>query len=98
MRSSTGSRSSTRSQSGRYFFAEPISDKPVTAVSGIGRKLGSRLEAEGFDSADVLFGQFLVLKGDEMLFCAWLKDICGANSGHARECYRCLDEWKELFM
>lgn len=89
---------STTSQKAQNFCSEPMGEKPVTAIAGIGDVLGKRLEKEGFDLAYVLFGQFLLLKCDEELFSSWFKDICGANSKQAKDCYTCLAEWKDQFM
>lgn len=89
---------STTSQKAQNFVSEPMGEKPVTAIAGIGEVLGKRLEDEGFDKAYVLFGQFLLLKGNEELFSAWLKDTCGANSKQSKDCHNCLSEWKDQFM
>lgn len=47
---------STTSQKHRDFVGEPMGDKPVTALSGIGEVLGKSLKDQGFDkvSSNVL--------------------------------------------
>ncbi len=75
------------------FVGEPMGDKEVTAVAGIGPVLGERLSEKGFDKAYVLLGQFLLLKKDEELFKEWLKETCNANAHHSNSAYTCLKEW-----
>ncbi|KAG5267036.1 hypothetical protein AALO_G00239100 [Alosa alosa] len=89
---------STTSQKHRDFVAEPMGDKPVTALSGIGEVLGKKLEGQGFDKASVVLGQFLLLRKDGELFTEWLKDTCGANSKQAGACSQCLKEWCDAFL
>ncbi|XP_066553173.1 barrier-to-autointegration factor isoform X2 [Amia ocellicauda] len=89
---------STTSQKHRDFVAEPMGEKPVSALSGIGEVLGRKLEEQGFDKASVVLGQFLVLKQDDELFTEWLKDACGANTRQASSCYQCLKEWCDTFL
>lgn len=48
--------------------------------------------------AYVVLGQYLILKKDESLFTAWLKDICNANAKQAKDCYQCLSEWCDQFL
>jgi hypothetical protein len=75
-----------------------MNDKPVTALAGIGSRLGSRLEAMGYDKAYVVLGQLLVLKKNKELFIDWLKDFAGANNRQATECYQCLHDWCDEFL
>lgn len=71
---------SSTSQKHRDFVSEPMGDKPVTALAGIGDALGGRLASKGFDMAYVVLGQFLVLKRNEELFCVCLHSPFADNS------------------
>ena len=86
------------SQKHRNFVGEPMSDKDVTELAGIGPALGGRLSGKGFDKAYVVLGQFLVLKKNEELFKDWLHDTCGANAKQQRDCFDCLNEWCRAFL
>ncbi|KAM8793732.1 barrier-to-autointegration factor [Eudromia elegans] len=89
---------SSTSQKHRDFVAEPMGDKPVRSLAGIGDTLSQRLEEKGFDKAYVVLGQFLVLRKDEGLFGEWLREACGANARQARDCAGCLREWCDAFL
>ncbi|XP_038660726.1 barrier-to-autointegration factor-like isoform X4 [Scyliorhinus canicula] len=82
----------------RNFVSEPMGNKSVSSLAGIGTTLGRKLEEQGFDKAYVVLGQFLVLRKDDELFNDWLKDICGANSKQAGQCTTCLQEWCNAFL
>ncbi|KAG9462211.1 barrier-to-autointegration factor [Eleutherodactylus coqui] len=89
---------SSTSQKHRDFVAEPMGEKPVQCIAGIGDVLGQRLSDKGFDKAYVVLGQFLVLKKDEELFKDWLKDVCCANAKQSRDCFSCMKEWCDAFL
>lgn len=89
---------SSTSQKHRNFVAEPMGDKSVTDLAGIGEVLGDRLEKKGFDKAYVVLGQFLVLKKNKELFVDWLKDTASANSKQAGDCHQCLSDWCDEFL
>ncbi|GLH11075.1 Barrier-to-autointegration factor, partial [Gryllus bimaculatus] len=80
------------------FATEPVGEKRVTDLSGIGPVLGQRLTKHGFDKAYVVLGQYLLLKKSKELFIDWLKDLVEANSRQARECYECISEWCDEFL
>ena len=56
------------SQKHRNFVGEPMGEKAVTELAGIGQVLGDKLADNGFDKAYVVLGQFLVLKKNEDQF------------------------------
>lgn len=89
---------SSTSQKHRNFVQEPMGEKPVTELAGIGEVLGGRLKEQGFDMAYVVLGQFLVLKKDDEMFKDWLKETCGANAKQQGDCHQCLKEWCDNFL
>lgn len=89
---------SSTSQKHRNFVSEPMGEKEVTELAGIGPVLGGKLADKGFDKAYVVLGQFLVLKKDEEMFTDWIKDTCGANKKQSADCYNCLKEWCDAFL
>ncbi|PAA84808.1 hypothetical protein BOX15_Mlig016644g2, partial [Macrostomum lignano] len=80
------------------FVAEPMGEKPVTELPGIGPVLGERLASRGCDRAYVILGQFLVVKKDREMFTDWLNDQCNANTKQAGDCYNGLVEWCNAFL
>uniref|UniRef100_A0A8D1UL61 Barrier-to-autointegration factor n=1 Tax=Sus scrofa TaxID=9823 RepID=A0A8D1UL61_PIG len=50
------------SQKHRDFVAEPMGEKPMGSLVGIGEVMGKKLEERGFDKACIVLGQFLVFK------------------------------------
>ncbi|XP_055311090.1 barrier-to-autointegration factor [Sitodiplosis mosellana] len=89
---------SSTSQKHRNFVAEPMGEKPVTDLAGVGETLGKRLAEAGFDKAYTVLGQYLILKKDSELFKDWMKDTCNANAKQATDCYQCLSDWCEEFL
>ena len=55
-------------------FIDHHSPSRVTNIDGIGRALGKKLKAKGFDKAEVLLGQLLSLKKNKDAFIAWMMD------------------------
>ena len=86
------------SQKHRNFIAEPMGEKTVTELAGIGAVLGNKLIDQGFDKAYSVLGQYLLLKKDKDLFQDWLKDACNANIKQSNDCYQCLSDWCEEFL
>ena len=89
---------SSTSQKHRNFVSEPMGEKAVAELAGIGPVLGERLSEKGFDKAYVVLGQFLLLKKDGEMFVDWMKETCGANKKQASDCCNCLKEWCDAFL
>ncbi|KAH3816125.1 barrier-to-autointegration factor-like [Dreissena polymorpha] len=86
------------SQKHRNFVAEPMGDKPVTELAGIGDVLGGKLEEAGFDRAYKVLGQYLVFGKDEKRFKEWLKNTTEAIKKEQNDCFGCLKEWCDRFL
>lgn len=89
---------SSTTQKHRNFVAEPMGDKPVDALPGVGEAIGTRFADAGFNKAYVVLGQFLLLKKDQELFGQWFRDVAGGNRKHAGDCARALAEWCDEFL
>ncbi|XP_064622366.1 barrier-to-autointegration factor B-like [Lineus longissimus] len=89
---------SSTSQKHRDFLSEPMGEKEVTSLAGIGPVLGERLSKQGFDKAYVVLGQFLIMKKDSELFQDWLKEAVRANKKQADDCSNCLKEYCNAFL
>lgn len=88
----------TTSQKLRNFVSEPIGDKLVSELPGIGEALGQRLQRKGYATAYNVLGQYLLLNKQEELFIDWMKMTSGANSKQAADCYAALHEWCSSYM
>ncbi|KAG0424459.1 hypothetical protein HPB47_028323 [Ixodes persulcatus] len=89
---------STTSQKRRNFVSEPMGNKHVSTLPGIGEALGERLERRGYDKASKLLGEFLVHNKDKTLFTETLQKNCGANRKQASDCYDALKDWSDAFL
>ena len=89
---------SSTSQKHRNFVAEPMGDKPVTDLAGVGAVSGKKLKSQGFTEAYQVLGKFLILKKNKELFVEWLKETAGCNSKQATDFHQCLSDWCEEFL
>ncbi len=87
----------TTTQVHDQFIREPMGEKTVYELAGIGRALGGKLNTNDFYRADQVFGQFLVFNRDKTLFKNWLHGLCDANVKQQNECYQCLYEWANQY-
>ena len=88
----------TTTQKHRRFVSEPIYDKGVRAVPGIGKVYGEDLTVAGYGTAQSLLDQFLHLQRNEVLFKQWLNRVCGANITSQGDCYSGLNDWCIQFL
>ena len=54
------------------FIGEPMQDKPVTELMGVGPKIGAKLVAAGYPKICRLLGEYLLLKKIDNLFINWM--------------------------
>ena len=81
----------------RWFVSEPIGDKPVDHLPGIGNVIKGHFAARGITKAYQVLGQFLVLDKNRVNFCEWLRGF-GMNRGQTGACCQCIKEWCDHFM
>ncbi|VDN96010.1 unnamed protein product [Rodentolepis nana] len=86
------------SQKHRNFVSEPIGDKSVMDLPGVGEVIGTRLKKKGYNMAYNVLGQYLLLNKDEELFIDWMKITSSANQKQAKDCFDALDYWCAAFM
>ena len=90
----------THTKIGKYwnFVKEPMREKEVTDLAGIGPVLGKQLKMKGFDKAFEVFGKFLLLKKNKESFVKWIQENTKANRKQAGDCYQCLYAWCKEFL
>ncbi|CAF0809928.1 unnamed protein product [Didymodactylos carnosus] len=90
--------SSSTSQKFRDFTSEPLKDKYVSEVPGIGPKLSSNLEDSGITKAYELLGIYLTLLKDKEYFELWIRDNAGANRNQARQTSDAIEAFCSQFL
>ncbi len=106
--------SSTTSQKFRDFTGEPLKDKHVSEVPGLGPKLASHLEESGitkvcnrsilgrflveYFQAYELLGIYLTLLKNKDYFELWIRDNAGANRHQAKQCADAIDAFCSQFL
>ena len=96
----SGNDATNQRKIGKYwnFVQEPMGNKDVTDLAGIGQVLGRQLKRKGFDKAFEVFGKFLLLKKNKESFVDWIQEITKANIKQAGDCYQCLYVWCQEFL
>ena len=77
-------------QKHRNFVDEPMGNKGVTAVPGIGETIGRKMEARNIYSAKQIYGHFLLMNKDE--FKDFIQEF-GANGGQQTSAYNAVRDW-----
>ena len=82
----------------RTFVEEPLGEKSVRAVPGIGPAYEEKLKKKGITKACMLVGQFIYFGGDEKKYIDWLQSTKvyeGISNVHARSVFDGIKEWCE---
>ncbi len=91
---------SSTTQKHTKFVREPMGDKAVIKVPGIGGALGEQLSYNGCNKAYKLFGHFLILEKDETKFKQWLLTNTdnNINALQQNQCYESLRDWSIAYI
>ncbi|GFN95607.1 barrier-to-autointegration factor [Plakobranchus ocellatus] len=81
------------SQKSITFQNEPIGNKHVSKVPGIGKTLGDELAKARIDKAYKVLAQFLMRDKAEAKFKDWLQKTCKANEEQQRDCFNAMRDW-----
>ncbi|XP_038839778.1 barrier-to-autointegration factor-like [Salvelinus namaycush] len=85
----------TTSQKHLNFVSEPMGNRSVRDVPGIGTAHGRTLEEKGMPRADQLLGDYLKRGRDQDQFQDNLKNTTGANTKQQRDAYNGMREWTD---
>ncbi|GFO32789.1 barrier-to-autointegration factor [Plakobranchus ocellatus] len=83
----------SRSKKSEDFQNEPIEDKLVSEVPGIGKTLGVKLASADIDKAYKVLAQFLMCDKKDAKFKDWLQKTCKANEEQQRDCFDAMKDW-----
>merc|ERR1739838_1010385 len=89
---------STTSKKHANFISEPMGDKEVSEIAGIGPTYQKRLKEKGFEYAYNLLGQFLLVNKDEEMFMEWLKEEVSMTAKYQRDATECIAEWTRSYV
>lgn len=84
------------SQKHREFVREPMRNKPIEAVPGIGTVYSMKLKMRGFINASHLLGQFLIMSRDVTILETWLELEFGISGGYSKIASNSLSEWCDV--
>ncbi|UJR13694.1 hypothetical protein I4U23_000706 [Adineta vaga] len=87
--------SSSTSQKYRDFTGEPLKDKDISEIPGLGPKLAKNLEENGIKKAYELLGIYLTLLKNKDYFELWIRDNAGANRHQAKQCADAIDAFSK---
>merc|ERR1712168_200236 len=89
---------STTSKKHANFISEPMGDKEVSEIAGIGPTYQKRLKEKGFEYAYNLLGQFLLVNKDEEMFKEWLKEEISMTAKYQKDATECIAEWTRSYV
>lgn len=87
---------STSSKKHQAFVDEPMGEKGVTEIPGIGKEIGSNMNDKEINFAYEVFGKFLAVKKNKENFCGWLKQFA-ANAKQREDCYKAMEVWSKKY-
>lgn len=81
----------------RIFTGEPMGDKKITEIPGIGPVAEKKFAKHNYNFAYQIFGEYLILKKDVEVFSKFLSDIGGMNAPNIKNCVESIETWSDSF-
>ena len=86
------------SKKSKIFENEPLKDKEIIDVPGIGEIYSAQMIKFGITKADELLGYFLIFKKNDELFELWLNEEFEMQKIHAKACCNGFKNWCDNFL
>ena len=80
----------------RNILREPLGDKPVGHLPGIGPAGAQRFQQRGFHKAAAIKDHYVYLKMDEQKCYEFYNDVSHGNTKHGRALFNCIDDLDHL--
>lgn len=83
----------TTTKKHKLFVSEPLGQKSIDVLPGVGKTLTQRFLASNITKAHHVVGAFLLLDMQRDKFLSWFKQECGGNERHANMCFDAIQQW-----
>ncbi|XP_031348182.1 barrier-to-autointegration factor-like [Photinus pyralis] len=79
------------------FVKEPMGNKPVNHLPGIGQVASARMNERNITQASQVYGKYLVESRNPVAFENWMKNDFNVDRNRARQCSNAVDSYYKQF-